>query len=179
MPNSSVVLVYWFFALLVCINIKNLSSDYCPDTVPGLLYVSAVLDSTLYFRSPIPGHEIHVNVHQSISVDNTHVAYPVDHIWCTDPCYVVGHWGLFLYWIPSWMHWINPITLISWLWFSVLAVDMRFSCHFLQFVPAVTVLVYMLCSVLYFVRLVFVYYCTKRSLSSHSHNNTVLIPLTF
>lgn len=63
MPNSSVVLVYWFFALLVCINIKNVSSDYCPDTVPGLLYVSAVLDSTLYFRSPIPAHENHVNAY--------------------------------------------------------------------------------------------------------------------
>lgn len=77
------------------------------------------------------------------------------------------------------MYWINPITLISWLWFSVLAVNMRFSCHFLQFVPAVTGLVYGLCSVLYFMWLVFVYYYTKRSLSSHSYNNTVLIPLTF
>lgn len=73
MPNSSVVLVYWFFALLVCINIKNLSCDCCPDTVPGLLYVSTVLDSTLYFRSPIPAHEIQI---LNVSVDNTHVAYP-------------------------------------------------------------------------------------------------------
>lgn len=83
MPNSSVVLVYCFFALLVCIIIKNVSSDCCPDTVPGLLYVNAVLDSTLdlYFRSPIPAaHEIHVNIHQSVSVDNTPNTYPVDHV---------------------------------------------------------------------------------------------------
>lgn len=175
MPNSSVVLVYWFFALLVCINIKNVSSDYCPDTVPGLLYVSAVLDSTLYFRSPSPAHENHVNAHQSVSVDNTRVAYPVDHVWWADP-YIIEHLWLFLYWISSWMYWFNPITLISWLWFSVPAVDMRFSWHFLQFVPAVTGLVNGLCSVLYFMWLVCVYYCTKRSLSSHSHNNTLLIP---
>ncbi len=79
MPNSSVVLVYCFFALLVCINIKNVSSDCCPDTVPGLLYVNAVLD--LYFRSPRPAaHEIHVNIHQSVSVDNTPDTYPADHV---------------------------------------------------------------------------------------------------
>ncbi len=79
MPNSSVVLVYCFFALLVCINIKNVSSDCCPDTVPGLLYVNAVLD--LYFRSPIPAaHEIHVNIHKIVSVDNTPDTYPVDHV---------------------------------------------------------------------------------------------------
>jgi len=46
-------------------------------------------------------------------------------------------------------------------------------------VPAVTGLVNGLCSVLYFMWLVCVYYCTKQTLSSHSHNKTVLIPLTF